>query len=1708
MSKKKNYKSMTKKLQKRKVARTNKKLLTLVVFVVGMIIFSLGALWYFVEYRGAERNLNSGNTFYAAGEYKSARKQYGRAVTKEPTNLVYVDKLQAAILEIVPVTPAEARASYDEYVRTLIHKARYNPLDIDSHLLVAEEMYNSAFMTGLDENWGKLRNVAQNGLDQISSDNPRRHELLLYRGLASLRIEDASMTDTYDDVGNVRFPGESDFEEVLEKDPGNEMAWAALAHGRMAVYYRLNAEGQTKQANRNKIFANETMARALEVAGDSLEVSAIVLREMLLRRTALLQQKVANSTSVTDEQLDEITQQIVDARNMVVMAYNPALHFARAGEMATLAVSTDEDGPEAAVEILQATITTHPNDFGRLFMLSGILIDLGREEEAVEIANSVLDEENQTVGIHAIELFSIRPLFAQLLVQLYLDKFQDALNEEERLSLLVEAKKYREVLHDLVSGREDNQLLLYSDGIIALADENYSLAAKKLEESINRNPNSTARVYRLAAFALSKTNARGLAIEFLQTAIDKQPSNLANYLAKAQLEIQLSDEQAAALTLSVLSADIREREDVQSLLNLIAMQQSDAEKTAFSDSSLRTISKSEQLTKTSDFEEAILVLNEAIDTTTEPDWRLFVATSNVYYKMNEKELAIEWLERAIEIIPNPSSLMPQLHILKTTNRVDALISLIEAQDGTDAEKAEELAVSLYELGINYLGESNRWTQLGSTQDAVEAKEISDLALAESMKYQMKAESLDADMSRIIALRFNDALLDEDFDVAELHIEELVQHDAIQSDVDSSRISLHLARATKAKSSGQLDVYNSHTSKALTIAEKMVKADSISDFTWRSLGRVLVEIGEIEEAVNAYAEAYRISPRNKENIRRYVAALAVKQADSQRLLRVLRIANDQYPSDRQIRTAWLEAERQFGEPWKVLVFRMNQIVLVPGDRTNALELAYLLTISKPERDLLRNLEGKEMYTARLWEQLTPQIQQSTLRDAQNDWDTQINEILQQASKDIDPNIRVATLHASIHRNLGQLERSSEIWDRFIKSVHETDKYTTAVIAAADFLHQSNRTAQAVQLLENARVDQSTLYEIDAVLGSLHYAGGLFDEAVEYLRVPVEATKNSVLHSRMIESLALAGRFEEAEKSLEEYTTTNTEYAKAMLQALISRVRSEQLLAQGDVASGTVMLNTYRNALRDAISADARSQIPYIRLCKSLLNEYRLTQNKALLEEALLVADEATATGNQTEQFAVVRADVLQADGQLNRSIDRLSRYLADHPDSSIVRQRLIEAYLDSENIDRALNVAKAGVEVDPTDALWYQRLGDLYIRANDDKGEGVKAYLAAIQITPTVRLLMRIDEITRTDQQLPNQELIVMAKGPFSKLHPIAGAIEAKALQNLGRNRDALLAMQRSWRNFQQAINKGWIPPQALSSWFLDLQELFTDDPSAGESFVRELVNGPLLQHQLAGLAGYYYAFGDDYVEYAIEILKSALDSSEIKQDSRIQLLMMLGGFLVDANRFEESESTFRMLADESDSPLVQNNLAYVIGVYQNRPEEGLIIAKKAAMKAPREPSIVDTVATMYQRLGENDQAAKALDFLLQLDPTNSKAMAKISLLYSDKLGEPERGLVFAERGRSQNPRSSEVLDAIGWSYYRMGKKEKAEESIRRSLRMGDTMEAYLHLAQIVTEDDEFDEALGHIRMAQELAEDAFSMKRIQALKDDIRKKKNESQRVE
>ena len=94
----------------------------------------------------------------------------------------------------------------------------------------------------------------------------------------------------------------------------------------------------------------------------------------------------------------------------------------------------------------------------------------------------------------------------------------------------------------------------------------------------------------------------------------------------------------------------------------------------------------------------------------------------------------------------------------------------------------------------------------------------------------------------------------------------------------------------------------------------------------------------------------------------------------------------------------------------------------------------------------------------------------------------------------------------------------------------------MIAAADFLVNSERFVQAELLLESARGVQGEKFAIDGALGSVFFIQQKYEEAASAFEKSVQATNDRVLHSRMIEALVLSGQFEKAEASLSKLATT--------------------------------------------------------------------------------------------------------------------------------------------------------------------------------------------------------------------------------------------------------------------------------------------------------------------------------------------------------------------------------------------------------------------------------------------------------------------------------------------------------------------------------------------------------------------------------------------
>lgn len=1669
----------------------------MIIATAAIILVVGGGGMYYLNKKSPENNIKEGDTYSEKGNYRRAYKLYGRAVRKEAANPLYIKKMQEALLKIVPATPDEARAYYKDYLGSLIHKARYTPRDINAHLQIVEELYRAAYETGGELYWARLLASAEYGLDRISPDDPRRHELLLYKGLSQLHIEDASMTDTYDGDGNLRFPGEDELEEVLQSDPGNAMAWSVLAHGRMAIYHRVQNAEKTTQILKSKKNAEETMAKAMEVAGTSFDVLHTKFRSLLLMRLHL-QKKRANGETVSQEEFDVVNAEIRDAQERLVAVYDPSKHDEVTVEVITLLQHSGEEGRSQSIEILRQNIALYPNNFQKRLIMA---ILMGRSElidEAVESLQFILNAPKETVGLDSLSLFDKKPLAAMQLVDLYTEKAltTDAEDADTRKEYIAKASKSYEVLAELLSHNESNPQLIYANGLIALAQKEYATAAPLLEEAISRNANSPAKVYRESAIALSEIGSYGLALKRLGQAIAAEPGKGVNYLIKASIEIELFDYDSARRTLSVLSETDLELPQVRSMLDAIALRTSSTN-ADFSDPVLQIITVSQREADQGNFSEAKRIIHEYIDANP-PDWRLYAALSALYRTQEDVEEAIVWLKKAVEMEPERTVLQRQLLLLEKNDVIASTISFIESGEETEVRKAEILARSLYRFASKKTTEASWFAKGGNTLEATAARELSDRALAESEKYQIIAKELGGNLTDVILLKLNQALYEFDIDASKLLLEELSIYPDNALTIAGTEVNIHLLQASYARKEGDLDRFKLHTQKALTIAEKMVKENKISDYAWRTLSAVHSKARRSTEALDASAEAYQIAPKSKENIRAYVGNLLLAGGKEQRILNVIRTAVEQYPNDEQLRDIWLGFESDFGDMQAVFTYREERYRFMPSDRVNALELALFYVNTEPSAPFLRSDEGELLYTNRFWNRLPDGQKQKLLQKARGIWDQKIAAILRFVEQQPDADTNTAILRATVYKDRGQLDESSAVLDTFINSKKGTEEFSGIVIAAANFIFGARRPEQAMTLLDSARDSQSDNMEIDSALGTMYFNGGLYQKAAEVLGPVVEQLGNNVHQAHLIESLAMSGQFKKAEEVLDEYKTTNTEYAKAMLRALISRVKSEQLLAQGDIDGAKSALVGYRNALQTAISEDSTNQIPYIQLCKSLLNEYSLTQNRALLEEALLVADSGSELNKKSEEFEIVRSDVLQADGQLQKAISRMARFVADNPSASSVRQRLVEAFLDTNKVDKAISVTRDGIENDPASSLWYKRLGDLHLRANDDRNESAKAYLLALQREPSAELLYRLDSVTRTDQPIPNMELLRMAQGPMSKFHPLVKSIEAKALMNMGRTRDAHIAMGQSWSGFQHSINEGWIPLSAMGVWYLDLAEMYSENPEEGEAMIRSLAGSTLTPEQRVGLASYYYVFGDSNIDTALEIIDTTLASADTSPSTRAQLLMMRGGYLVTLGRFKESEQAFQTLIDEQSSPLVMNNLAYVIGVYMDEPSRGLVIAKQAAKLAPRIPAIIDTVATLYERVGDIQKSAETLDFLVQVDPANSAALSRLALLYAGSLQEPERAVVFAERARSLAPRSPEVLDALGWSYYQTGRKATGEDFLNRSLKYGDTLTAYLHLAQVVMQRGDYEAALDHLRMAQELAEDVYSMKRVTALQDDIR----------
>ncbi|MCH6552487.1 MAG: hypothetical protein IH804_10850, partial [Planctomycetes bacterium] len=347
-----------------------------VLILAGFVVVALGivgGLWGLQMRGDATRNIRTGDEYLAQGDFKKARSHYGRAVSKEPTNVEYVAKMEAALLQIRPQTTDEARELYRERLGILRHRVRYNPTDPQPHLALIEELVGIARLFNHPSYWQLVAGAGEDMWERVPASSPKRIYAKLYRGLARRHL---FRELTEEEVAEA----EGDLLAFVEAVPDSDLGWASLAGARLTIGHQHDLEGETRRATEKLEEAQETVRRALEAVPDGPEVAMVVVDHLLLKRR---KDEAAVSEAEMAAAVDHMVERVEANRSPILVN--------RATQLLIRLPSLD--GPARSAAMLQRHLDDHPDAHFHRFILARLLYRLNELDKAYENAAAIVDAE-------------------------------------------------------------------------------------------------------------------------------------------------------------------------------------------------------------------------------------------------------------------------------------------------------------------------------------------------------------------------------------------------------------------------------------------------------------------------------------------------------------------------------------------------------------------------------------------------------------------------------------------------------------------------------------------------------------------------------------------------------------------------------------------------------------------------------------------------------------------------------------------------------------------------------------------------------------------------------------------------------------------------------------------------------------------------------------------------------------------------------------------------------------------------------------------------------------------------------------------------------------------------------------------------------------------------------------------------------------------
>ena len=589
------------------------------------------------------------------------------------------------------------------------------------------------------------------------------------------------------------------------------------------------------------------------------------------------------------------------------------------------------------------------------------------------------------------------------------------------------------------------------------------------------------------------------------------------------------------------------------------------------------------------------------------------------------------------------------------------------------------------------------------------------------------------------------------------------------------------------------------------------------------------------------------------------------------------------------------------------------------------------------------------------------------------------------------------------------------------------------------------------------------------------------------------------------------------------------------------RAQVLLAADRPDEGRKALESYLTQRGDAATAEGR-----LALARYIMRAGQPEDAYAAYRQAVAVEDPATRPASRELADALFDAGRTDQAVELYRS---LYQSLTDPKQKEAVGQRLVEAMLRNGDIDGASTLLSQL----PASSITNNLAAVIALQRNQPD-EARKQIDAALQKDDTnVMAYLQRATLNANDPQRRSTSYDDLEKALALQPNlPQALTLKAQLLIADNRPQEAVTALEKLVEavpgNSAARLDLANLYARTgnrerLASLIAESRSLFPDDPawlqlSSGLADERGDIDEAIAEMErsveagaspgsVARLAALYLRA--DRPGDAEELLTNHPEM--LNASPAIQALR--GRALAASGQADAADNVFRLAVERAPDPGVLD--AVIAQVFEalgpdravaataamnpaiDRGWVDLIVASRlvnaglydrarASLAALRDTPFArqDQVTARIARLealaayqsGDFDAAAQAYQRLLDDNPQDLEVLNNLAYLLANDLDRPKDALPLAKRAAEIADKNPEVLDTLGWTYYRAGQLPEAEETLKRSVSLQPLPANTLHLGQVYVAMELLGRARESLNQAVELAtaaEDQETLERAQQL---------------